>query len=211
MVRSSWLVFQIINYAESGNQFRRSDGVHRGVGYRRGFPGGLPTSRIRYAPVVRAIGAAGPAWLGAAATTGAADAFRSPARLLPTRPGDPLGGPEYGTPDTRKPRERCAQRGNHDNGATPVRECAVPADTRHAYALSRAPPAGTSGQTRLPCFGLTGWEVVLRFARPAPRVPSWSTSNPNSTLRSSGIPMWTQGASRAEGGPRIPFGPDPPS
>jgi len=29
--------------------------------------------------------------------------------------------------------------------------------------------AGASGQTRLPCSGLTGWEVVLRFARPAPR------------------------------------------
>jgi len=28
--------------------------------------------------------------------------------------------------------------------------------------------AGASGQTRLPCSGLTGWEVVLRFARPAP-------------------------------------------
>jgi len=35
---------------------------------------------------------------------------------------------------------------------------------------------GASGHTRLPCSGLTGWEVVLRFARPAPRVPSWSVS-----------------------------------
>jgi len=33
-----------------------------------------------------------------------------------------------------------------------------------------------SGQTRLPCFGPTGWEVVLRFARPAPQVPSWLAS-----------------------------------
>jgi len=36
--------------------------------------------------------------------------------------------------------------------------------------------AGASGHTRLPYSGLTGWEVVLRFARPVPRVPSWSVS-----------------------------------
>src|SRR3974390_3352553 len=45
--------------------------------------------------------------------------------------------------------------------------CAVPAFIRPPGALSHAPPAGAAGQTRLPCFGLTGWEVVLRFARPA--------------------------------------------
>jgi len=33
-------------------------------------------------------------------------------------------------------------------------------------ALTRS-AAGASGHTRLPCSGLTGWEVVLRFARPA--------------------------------------------
>jgi hypothetical protein len=35
------------------------------------------------------------------------------------RPGPGILSAMPGTPDTRKPRERCAQRGNHDNGATP--------------------------------------------------------------------------------------------
>jgi hypothetical protein len=53
--------------------------------------------------------------------------------------------------------------------------------------------------------GPTGWEVVLRFARSAPRVPSWSASKPNSTELLSGIPdPCGPGGRRPLGDSRLP-------
>src|ERR1700752_2949452 len=65
--------------------------------------------------------------------------------------------------------------------AVPVSTGGAPAfGTYRRWDFWPDPPASVS-------TGLTGWEVVLRFARPAPRRRA-VTPNPNSTEPVSGIP-----------------------